>query len=237
MSPSDESNESGMGRLFEPAIAGLTQNLALSRDEAVALCQGGQPLGLWSPGADIGTTAIAGGARLILSGWACELRVLPDGRRQIFDFLMPGDISLPPRSSHKRAFVLIALTAVRCLRLAETEDGGSPVISRAMRAVRRQNEARRFNALLRVGQLTAAERTINLLLELRGRMLANGTAQGDSFCLPITQQQMADALGLSLAHVNRTLTALRRQSLLSLDCGTVILLQPARLASMSLMEP
>lgn len=235
MSPSSETSAFAAEQPFASAMASLTGNLGLTADDARRLCRvEGEPA-IYAPGAEI-SAADEAGPRLILSGWACEMRQLLDGRRQIFSFLMPGDISLPRPDSRRSAFTLVALTSVSCVDLAEPEDSSMPILPVVLRTVQRLNESRRYDAVLRLGQLSASERTINLLLELRARMLINGTASGDCFHLPITQKQMADALGLSLVHVNRTLKELRRQSLLTLKFGTVTLLQPQRLSALAMSD-
>jgi CRP-like cAMP-binding protein len=232
MSGSSDTTGPGTSGLFAPAIASLVGNLGLTTEDATRLCAMGESPAAYAAGEQI-PFAARGGAGLIVSGWACEMRLLFDGRRQIFSFLMPGDLSLAP-NFQSRPFALVALTPVRCLRLPAPDEEERPELTGVFYAVRRLNEARRFDALLRIGQLTASERTIHLLLEIRNRMVLNGTASGDSFNLPITQKQLADALGLSLVHVNRTLKALRRQALLSLRSGTVTLLQPSRLATLAM---
>jgi CRP-like cAMP-binding protein len=217
------------GPQFAPAIASLVGGFGLTPVEANALCSTSSGLQRYAPGEQVLTTACSE-AQLIVSGWACELRVLFDGRRQIFSFLMPGDISVSPVAPRRAAFALIALTPICCLELREPDRREPPILAAALRAKVRSNEILRYNALLRVGQLTASERIVHLLLELRDRMVSNGMATGNSFQLPITQVQLGDAVGLSLAHVNRTLKRLRRQSLIALNSGTVTLLQPERLA-------
>jgi CRP-like cAMP-binding protein len=214
--------------VFAPAIAGLVGNLGLTPEQADVLCAPGAPLDHYEARQQVPAATLPR-PQLIVSGWACELRVLVDGRRQIFSFLMPGDLSIPPASGRRPSFTLVALTPLNCRALREPKPPAAPVLAAALHEARRRNETLRYDALLRMGHLTALERTVHLLLELHKRMLINGTAFGDSFDLPITQGQMGDALGLSLVQVHRTLKALRRQLLIRLEDHTFTLLRPERL--------
>ena len=69
-----------------------------------------------------------------------------------------------------------------------------------------------------------------MLLELGQRAAAVGLADGDESPLPLTQEILADALGLSVVHVNRTLQQLRRDGLLDIRGSSLRLLDPDRLA-------
>lgn len=218
---------------MDPVIASLTANLGLSAAEATRLRNSGAPLAPFAPGAVIVSTGGTRGARLILSGWACEMRQLFDGRRQIFSFLMPGDVCVVRGDWPRGGLSVVALTEVTCL---DIDEGKMEVGAAALSSARRVNEARRYEAAMRLGALTAAERVIHLLLELRERMQAAGLARGGSLTLPLTQRQLADALGLRLANVSRTLCALRGQALITFRAGKLTLLQPEKLVGMSLED-
>jgi CRP-like cAMP-binding protein len=76
-----------------------------------------------------------------------------------------------------------------------------------------------------LGRQTAYERLVHLVLEFYGRLQAIGMVDGDSFALPLTQDILADALGLSVVHINRTLQQVRRDRLLDMRGGQVTLRQ------------
>jgi CRP-like cAMP-binding protein len=165
------------------------------------------------------------GPKLIVRGWACEARRLPDGRRQIYAFLLPGDICFPlgPRPSSR--FSIVALTPIRLLSIGpavgERQGDG---LRELLQSAHAQNSERRYDTALRLGQLTSEERTLDLLLELCERLRALDLVRGDRFRLPLTQNHLADALGISEAHLNRTLLGLRRRRKLELRAGEVRLL-------------
>lgn len=182
--------------------------------------------------------------RIIVAGWACRMRVLPDGRRQIFCFLLPGDgLGLCARPNPLALSTTVALTRV------ETVDASA--IGAVMRASPPQHaglktallvsasleEAALLDHMVRLGRQTAYERTAHLLLELRQRLAAVGVAAERRFPLPLIQEVLADALGLSVVHVNRTLQQLRRDQLLVLRSGYAELPDPQRLAEVANYHP
>jgi len=182
--------------------------------------------------------------RLLVSGWACRFRMLPDGRRQIFDFILPGDmygLCLRPQA--------IALTTAITLTQAQIADASAlwvaikerpdefPGLSDACHNTASLEEAYLLNQLVRVGRQTAYERTAHLILEIHDRLNAVGLADGPTIPMPLTQETIADALGLSVVHLNRTLQLLRRDHLIESRAGFVKLLQPEQLADVADFHP
>jgi CRP-like cAMP-binding protein len=84
--------------------------------------------------------------------------------------------------------------------------------------------------MVRLGQQTAYERVAHFLLELQRRLQIAGLGDSQRFPLPLTQEMLADSLGLSIVHVNRTLQHLRREKLIELRSGVAILLEPQTLS-------
>lgn len=173
---------------------------------------------------------------IVGAGWACRLRVLPDGRRQIVSFFLPGDTIGVGEIRHCAIqSTILAMTDLKLLnaaKLAEAMDSGDESVSNVMQACRMQlvwTQAQLLDQILRLGRLTALERMAHLLLELHYRMQDAGLAQDGKFPLPLTQSQFGEALGLSLVHVNRTLQQLRRDQLIELRPGRVAILDRERL--------
>lgn len=77
--------------------------------------------------------------------------------------------------------------------------------------------------VVRLGRLNAYERTAHLLLELHERQVRLGSARGGALHLPLTQDVLADILGLSAVHMNRTLQQLRRNVLVDYRPGRTVL--------------
>jgi CRP-like cAMP-binding protein len=178
--------------------------------------------------------------RLLMSGWACRLRMLPDGRRQIFEFILPGDLyGLCLRPQAVALTTAIALTPVMIadatgLGAAITRQSDAfPGLTAACHIAASLEEAYLLNQLMRVGRQTAYERTAHLLLELHERLGIVGLADETSVPVPLTQEILADALGLSVVHLNRILQQLRRNQLIEFKSGYVRLLQPRQLAEIA----
>jgi CRP-like cAMP-binding protein len=173
-------------------------------------------------------------ARFIVQGWACRQRVLADGRRQIFSFLLPGDGIGLGRGGGPELSAAVALTNLDTVdaepALEAILAGDAPGLSHGLAAQEAAEQIQLFDHLVRLGRQTAYERVAHLLLELRRRMEAAGLGDSQRFPLPLTQEVLADALGLSIVHVNRTLQQLRRERLIELRGGIAILLEPDLLA-------
>ena len=177
--------------------------------------------------------------QLLLSGWACYHRLLGDGRRQIVSFILPGDmIGSVLNSGLPAACAAVALTPVATVdarpMLAAAEDRATAAgITQLLRVIAAREEQGLRDQIVRLGRQTAYERMVHLLLDFRERLSAAGLVERDSFNLPLTQETLADALGLSVVHVNRTLQQIRRDRLLELRGGTVTLLQFERMAAVA----
>ncbi len=155
---------------------------------------------------------------VILSGWACRYKVLEDGRRQITAFLVPGDIG------DLRMFILRemdhSLGALTGARVAEIPGDAlleltdrHPRIARALWWNSLVEEAVAREWVTSLGQRSAQERMAHLLCELFLRLRGAGLAEDGSCELPVTQADLADALGMSAVHVNRTLQEMRESGL------------------------
>lgn len=167
--------------------------------------------------------------RLMVSGWAAHIRVLPDGRRQLLSLLLPGD--LIGMYSHPRLRALssvVALTEVSTCPLPS--DDLSPHLQKAYASSRALENTYLFAQITRLGRLSAHERLGDLLLELNERLTPCGIANNGRFPLPLTQETLADVLGLTPVHLNRTLQLARRRGELDWKAGYVMLNDPVALA-------
>jgi CRP-like cAMP-binding protein len=173
---------------------------------------------------------------VVASGWACRLRTMPDGRRQIISFFLPGDAIGVMDIPHPAAqCTIVAITdldllgATKLVELLRNGDAAMPNIVEAFGKEPIRRRAQQLDHILRLGRMTALERTAHLLLELNDRMAVAGLARGDRFPLPLTQSQLGEALGLSLVHVNRTMQQLRRDGLIELKSGWTSILNRERM--------
>src|SRR5262252_5698077 len=78
--------------------------------------------------------------------------------------------------------------------------------------------------LIDAAQRSAYQRISHLLLELFVRLKGAGLADGMSFDMPLTQELIGDALGLTTVHVNRTIRSLREDGLIKMSnkCVTIL---------------
>jgi CRP-like cAMP-binding protein len=158
-------------------------------------------------------------AVLVHEGWAFRHRTLNDGRRQVMDFVLPGDICDPSVFVTSRvAYSMQALTPLR-YSLVQPEDvldalTRSPRVGAALWWMEAHEEAVTRAHLVAVGRLTAYERVAYLLWELWARLRVVGLADESGFEMPAGQEVIADAAGLSYVHLSRTLRRLGREGLL-----------------------
>jgi CRP-like cAMP-binding protein len=176
---------------------------------------------------------------VIVSGWGCETRILPDGRRQIFSFLLPGDVVDLTRSAQVERRTFMSLTRLEIVDaevLIAAEPNDAESVAESLRLVAARTEDRLLDHMVRIGRLSAKERVLNLLLELHDRLQAVGMVKEDTFRLPLTQEVFADALGLSIVHINRTLQQLRRAGRITLKAGSVTLHDRPKLSAYACYE-
>lgn len=175
------------------------------------------------------------GAWLVITGWAAQARVLSDGRRQVGRFLVPGDVFGLMRTGGTAAAGLLAMTDVVVADVTGVRDavalGRSPALARAWAALQAAEQIGAFSHILRLGRFTAYERTGHLFLELYERLAAAGLTLGQSMPMPLTQEMLADCLGLSVVHLNRMVQQLRRSRLISSEMRKVTFLDLERLAA------
>jgi CRP-like cAMP-binding protein len=169
------------------------------------------------------------GPRLIASGWAARVRLLADGRRQLISFLLPGDLIGYCHHSHPRAVSsVVTLTNVHCCEAPDPSE--YPALREAYEVSKAIEEAHLLAQITRLGRLTAIERIADLLLELYERLSLAGLAEGNSFALPLTQETVADSLGLTSVHLSRTLQLARKRGDFDWRDGIVTLPDPEQLA-------
>lgn len=167
--------------------------------------------------------------RLIVSGWAARVRILADGRRQFLSFLLPGDLIGMCRQPNPIAVsTVVALTELSvCTPPAPDR---SPALANAYAISMALEEGYLLAQITRLGRFHAQERITDLLLELNERLTMNGMAYNGRFEVPLTQEMLGDALGLTSVHVNRMLQAARQQGDLTWRDRQVVLPDPEALA-------
>jgi CRP-like cAMP-binding protein len=176
---------------------------------------------------------------ILNQGMAIRYKVLHDGRRQILGLVLPGDfVGLPGCLFDSCLYSIASLTeATYCsISFGALFDlfQRCPRLGTAMFWLAGHEAALFAEHLVGVGRQSAYERVAHLLLELLYRLQIVGFAEDDrSYTLPMTQELMADALGLSVPHVNRTLRRLREDGLIMIEGTRLTCLDVAALSRVS----
>lgn len=165
---------------------------------------------------------------LMIDGWACRYKTLSEGRRQILSFHIPGDIpDLQSLHLHTMDHSLATLTEAS-VAFIQHEDLRDLTVRFPGIAAILWRDTLIDGAIFRewmigIGRKSAFGRLAHLFCEMYLKLEALGLA-GEHRCpLPITQAELADALGLSNVHVNRVLQELRGQGLITLRSNTLVI--------------
>ena len=154
----------------------------------------------------------------VLSGWAFRYKLLPDGRRQIMNYVMPGDLvglqgSLVGEMDHSvEALTPVTLCVFERSKLERLFERHAS-LAYDLTWIAAHEERILDEHLLSLGRRTALARTAYLLSFIHHRAHSAGM-NGGRRVIPITQQHVADTLGLSLVHTNKTLRKLADRKLM-----------------------
>lgn len=198
----------------------------LGKDETAVIREIGPKIGRYAPRTVINAQGDQSDTTYVVnSGWGCTYLDLPDGSRQIADFQLKGDIIGLRADGVNWEESFHAISEMEVLELPTK--GLNQVLSAAPNLAVRflfalaRNSAIRGEHLVNIGRRSAAVRLAHLLLELGTRLENAGLADPDGYDCPLTQHDLADALGLTAIHVNRMLRELRQSNLLSFRNGRV----------------
>ena len=172
---------------------------------------------------------------VMIEGWAARYKVLPDGSRQIVAFLIPGDFcDLHGTILREMDHGIIALTPAKVAfvphRVMLELPVDRPALGRALWRATLIDEAVLRSWIVNVGRRDAQARIAHLLCELHARLALVGLTDHGELGLPLTQEVIADATGLTPVHVNRMLQQLRAAGLIVLGSGHLAIPDVAALA-------
>jgi CRP-like cAMP-binding protein len=168
-------------------------------------------------------------------------KVLSDGKRQILGLGLPGDLIGFPAClftdavNSVSAVTDIVVASVPFTRIFELFRSW-PRLGIALFWACAHEAAIYGEHLVNLGRRTAYQRLAHLILELRARLRAVGRAGPTSYSLPLTQEVLADVLGLSGPHVNRMVRSLREEGLASIEGRTVVIHDLTGLAVLARFE-
>jgi CRP-like cAMP-binding protein len=215
----------------------------ISEEERRALQDAAGPIRTYGSHEDLIREGEQGnGVPVVLSGFACRHKMLPDGRRQIIGYFLPGDMC------DARVFVLrkmdhtistLTPTTVCMLPREAVLDitARFPRVTRAFWWNTLVEEAIVRQWLVNIGQRTALERLAHLFCEIYVRLQVVGLATPNGCELPVTQSELADTVALSTVHVNRTLKELRRVGLVSMSSKSLIIHDQVGLRTLAMFDP
>jgi len=180
---------------------------------------------------------------IICDGWATSSLALPDGRRQIVSFLLPGDLvswNLFEPTSDRLIESVTDVTyrnfrrsdLIRMLR--ESPEFFEKLMSICVQYTRRADQR-----LLDLGRRTADERIARMILVLTNKLAKRGMCRDrmgqDRIDFPLRQHHIADAMGLTPVHVSKVLSRFRRDQLIEIDGRSLKVLDQTRLRRVATM--
>ncbi|SFH69849.1 Crp/Fnr family transcriptional regulator [Bradyrhizobium sp. Gha] len=232
------------GGLAHAAVRRLNALRPLS-EEAVAALEQTILEGLFraGPGEDL----VAEGdrvdsVRVVLSGWLFRHKTLEDGRRQIVNFILPGETCdahayLLPMIDHSiTTATAVAYAEIKRARF-EKLTSSEPTLAEAFLCETALNNAIQREWAINLGRRVALEKVAHLFCEIYERLRPVGQVDGTSCSFPVTQMDLADATGLSVVHLNRTIQELRASGLITLRERTLTIPDLDALKSAALFSP
>ncbi len=179
---------------------------------------------------------------LIISGVALRYRILPNGRRQIIGFLVPGDLCdtqfvILSKSDHNVGALCdteVARISLSALMNAMVE---YPKIERSLLMMSLIDAAIMREWFVNVAQRNAYQKLAHFFCEMSERFNAYSLPPAGGINIPLTQTDLADTMGLTVVHVNRVMQGFRREGLLNWSRHHFDVLDAARLKHLAQFDP
>lgn len=229
---------------WDPPVASKLQAFTrLSRDDLAALGQLSRSVRMVEARRDLITEGDKPRhVHMVMDGWGCRYKNLPDGKRQIVSFFIPGDLCdinvfILKQMDHSIGAITRLKVAVITPEEMAALTEGRPRLTQALFWHELVELAIQREWTVNLGQRSAYERLGHLLVELYVRLRAVGRSQDGRCDFPLTQNDLADATGLTAVHVNRTLQELRRDGLIELERKQLKILDLERLMDVSMFNP
>lgn len=175
-------------------------------------------------------------------GFAARYKLLRNGKRQIVDVIVPGDIiGMPGSFLDRSAYSVVAITDLK-LQCCSLDSYAQlcyqrPQFGLILSWLAVEEAATYAEHIIDIGRRTPIERLARFLLEIHSRLQAVGRAGSSSFDLPFSQEVIGDALGLSVPHLNRMLVQLRTDGLITICERRVEFVDPKALQLLSHFQP
>lgn len=177
----------------------------------------------------------------VLDGAAIRYKMLEDGRRQVIGFVLPGDfVGLQSAVMEDMHHSVVAVTKMHLCVFNRSDFfqlyREQPKLGFDISWLAAREEHFLGDHLITVGRRSAIERVAFGLCALHQRAREVGMASERTMEMPFTQQDIADALGLSLVHTNKTLTRLRKMQVVSWHSRRIDILDPDKLREIADLE-
>jgi CRP-like cAMP-binding protein len=178
----------------------------------------------------------------VKDGYAIRYKLLRNGKRQILNVILPGDVIGFPVSFFDRSIYSVVAVSDLTYNVCPLDSYARlcyerPKFGLALSWLAAHEAAIYTEHIVDLGRRTPVERLAHFLLEIHARLLAVGRAEKASFDLPFSQEIMADALGLSVPHLNRVMQQLRTEGLIASHSRRVELTNMASLQSLAHYQP
>lgn len=205
-----------------PLITKLERFTSLSADDKSAIRHASRNTRQIKPNRDIiSENDRPSHVHLMLEGWSARYKIVPDGSRQITAYLIPGDfcdlhVTILKHMDHG----IVALTPATVAFISHEEMKSltreRPELTRAFWWATLVDEGVLRAWIVNIGRRDAFEGIAHLMCEMHVRMKNIGLVEDGAFHMPVTQEELADTLGLTPVHVNRVLQRLRSDGLIEL---------------------
>jgi CRP-like cAMP-binding protein len=172
--------------------------------------------------------------QIVLTGWAVQYQILRNGARQITRLLLPGDMfCLQPSNASSTSEEVTTVNACTIAQIAQQDlcraITSFPLLGEAMRRYAAMENAILANWVVNVGRRDAMQRIGHLICEVRHRLAIIEPEVSDTMFFPLTQDDLADMLGLTPVHINRKLQQMRQEGLIALKSRRLTILDRNRL--------
>lgn len=174
----------------------------------------------------------------VLSGWVFRYKTLEDGRRQILNYALAGDLlglqgAVTGAMDHSIEALSPVILCVFQRNELESLFRRHPGLAYDVTWLASREERMLDENLLSVGRRSAVERAAYLLSFLHQRALSVGASSDRTLLIPLTQQHVADTLGMSLVHTNKTLRQLAQRGLIKWHDKACEIVDPGTLLEVS----
>lgn len=176
---------------------------------------------------------------VILEGWACRYKILPNGTRQILAYLMPGDscdlhIGLLEQMDHSIQVITPASVATIDRPVMDDILDRNRGIAKALYLAQLVDEGTMRAWITSMGRRSSVERVAHLMCELYLRARNIGLIdRHQTLGLPVSQAMLADSLGMTTVHLNRVLKVLRENGAMTIARRALYIEDPEKLIGLA----